>query len=107
MSIGTVLGLLMLLPTYIVTLVGQVRRSARAVNGVHSYRIQVRRVLRGSAENNGLLEALLIHTQDPTSLAKDTTYVMTGTIINNKLHILDDNSIHSHSPELEDLITAC
>jgi len=93
-----------------VTVIGKVRRSSpRAATQSHpAYRIRVNKVLRGAEAGRKLMTVVLPPTQNPTlRLLQDTTYIITGINIDNKLIFADHNLIQTHSNELEDLIQTC
>lgn len=107
--------ILFVFPTFTctVTVVGKVRRSSpRAATQSHpAYRIRVNKVLRGAEailRGRKLMTVVLPPTQNPTlRLLQDTTYIITGINIDNKLIFADHNLIQTHSNELEDLIQTC
>ena len=95
-----------------VTAVGQLRRIfKKAAKNFPVYRIQVHKVLRGTEAILGerkRMTVLMPPTPNPTlRLQQDTTYIITGINIDNKLLFVDHNSIQTHSNELEDLIQTC
>ena len=98
---------------YTVTVVGKVRRSRprRSEQTLHSYRVKVSRILRNSAsysKESKPLTVILTHNPDTIKLKRDTTYILTGHVVDNKiLFVSSDNLIHLHTPELEDSIRSC
>ena len=92
---------------------GKVRRSKPRRSGeiLHSYRVKVSRVLRNSAgysPESKPLTVLLAHNPNTVKLRRDSTYVLTGHIIDsNVMFVSSDNLIHPHSLELEDSISSC
>ena len=94
------------------TVVGHMRRVIKkAAKDFTVYRLQVHKVLRGAEAILGERKRITVvvpPTQNPTlRLQQDTTYIITGINIDNKLLFVDHNSIQTHSNELEDLIQTC
>ena len=92
-----------------VTLVGRVEKQVRQVRsaGQTSYRVQVKRFLRGSKDENlQRVRTVVLETEPEERLSTNTDYVFRGMLLNKKL-IVSRQNVQRHTMELENHISSC
>ena len=102
-------SLTIVLPFFAVTIVAKVRRTVRTSQRVTNARVQVKKVLQDSVtplhlKHNSLLTVNALKSGMLPRLQRDSTYIMKGVVLDNRLFIVEDESVHVHTRELENTL---